>query len=51
MSLIELYIQHKEGFDMVQLEVVIRKKKKILYVSQLIKNSVINLGQWFKYFL
>lgn len=28
MSLIELYIQHKEGFDMVQLEVVIRKKKK-----------------------
>lgn len=51
-SLIELYIQHKEGFHTVQWEAVIRKKKKkFLYMSQLIKNSVINLGQWFKYFL
>lgn len=32
MSLIELYIQHKEGFDMVQLEVVIRKKKNPICV-------------------
>lgn len=52
-SLIELYFQHKQGFNIVQLEAVIRgkKKKKSYIYNPIIKNSVINLGQWFKYFL